>query len=240
MNKFKNYCKVTRFFNLLDKSNVCQPIIAGGYGIIETLKEYKLNPTRLKTKDIDIHLNIRGSNYENNPTGISWVIEEFKKSFCEYKKIDMKTILHRVFKINSYIPVEEILNVKIYNLHVVVIDNIQFDFVITNEPRETLLKSHFNKTGLPLKTRKAYKEELFGMMVRELIKDVNTKAYTRRNPISGENKSKGVENMKRLEKLCGKSRYKQCRAANMYSIYKKKKNSNLLSKEMQKYYFSIK
>lgn len=240
MNKFKQYCKTSRFFNTLHKADVCQPIIAGGYGILEVLREHRLNPIRLKTKDIDIHLNVRGSRNEHDAKSISWITDEFIKGFVQYAKYDIKDVKRRSITVDLYNPINKILNLRIYKMHLIQIGDIQFDFVITDEPTDTLDVRYFAQTGLPIKTRKGYKQETFGILVRELIQGMNKRAYSRRNPILGENRNKGVQNMKRLSRLCGDSVQGECKAKNIEKIYKKVKDAKVLSNTMKKYYFSLK
>lgn len=211
LDKFQKWSKKTKVFLTLDS---CRPVITGGYGLRMLTKHLRrvAPPELTETTDIDIHFNLRDTLYETNPDEFTNMIKQKLKNwiidFSKYSNTDISYFKMNYLRLNK----ETRSKVGNYFIHSIIMVRYKgvgiIDVAITNEPYLDYLgipivnKRLFKKYGLPIKTIRGYKDELFHVYFLETIKELNNIAYVRRNPKNGTLKKKGRKDLKRLEYLC--------------------------------------
>ena len=204
MNKFEKFCKDTRFFNTLNDTKVCQPLISGGYGVINALKYAKKETRGLTTSDIDIHYNVPRFPTARDFKTLHAMTVNLVKAFCSFANIKYEDVeVTKLSRALTPVPVEGLLNVQVHRLYLVLHKGVGlFDIAITTEPTHQLDTNALYNTGIPLKKLWAYRVETYSMVMRESIPGLNTQAYKMRHHVTGKRPEKGVKDRSRLKKLC--------------------------------------
>tara|TARA_B100001094_G_C18180740_1_gene800737 strand:+ start:2383 stop:3171 length:789 start_codon:yes stop_codon:yes gene_type:complete len=211
LDKFQKWSKKSKVFLNLQ---VCRPVVTGGYGLRLLSKHLRrVAPSEVtKTSDIDIHLNLRGTIYENDVDTFIKLIKSqliyWIEDFAKFSKTDKRDYKFHSLKFNKETKTK-VGNYYIHYLISVKYKGGQFlDFAVTNEPYIDYLKipivnrTVFKKYGLPIKTVRGYKDEMFHVFFLENIKELGNIAYIRRNPKNGIIKSKGKKDLMRIKYLC--------------------------------------
>jgi hypothetical protein len=229
---FKTFCKDTKIFNRLSKQNICGSLISGGYGMNLLFEQYKIPPS--STTDIDIHLInktlLRKQRFSNRKI-VGLILNAF--IIHKHKSLNSKQdykITH--YKLNRKHP---LLHIRLYDIyHVSYKGTHIFDFMFTNENYKRIIKKiYFERTGLPLKKARFYAQEVVSSILMENLKFINNAAFQVRNPIIGEQKTKGRKDIARLEKLCRIKKTTPCRLLKTLNLFKKFKDPELFEKAIK-------
>lgn len=211
LDKFQKWCKKSKEFLNLEH---CRPMVTGGYGLRMLSKHLRrVAPSEVtQTSDIDIHMNLRDTVYENDVETFKIYIKSklvnWIKDFAKFSNTKIKN--YRFY----YKQVKIKTKTKVGTYHVLAMIGVKYkgdqflDISISNEPYLDYLnipivnKNVFKTLGLPIKTVRGYKDEMFHVYFRETIRDLNKQTYVQRNPKNGIMKMKGQKDLVRLKFLC--------------------------------------
>lgn len=212
---------MTDYLKTNTKKHMFRSVVVGGYGL-KLLLENKYNlDNKIRSKDLDITVSSYKSAFtdEQITQYIMNKITRFVRSQPNPK--DYKLC---IIQGSLYVPVLNYTRKAIimlsYKYHEFV------DIAITDAKIQKSIIDRPNsiKCGLPLKTINEYLLELLTIIYRSNVLNVSPELYEKRNPVSGYQSQKGLQDIDRAKLICSfkqlKKYKKYCNFINTISINK--------------------
>lgn len=169
-------------------------LLKGGYNL-RTLLEFKYNIIQsIFTTDLDMIISDMDCRWTMNEIMTYW--EKKIKLFlntCDDFSMKKTVIPH---------PEERNYMYSIIQIRYRSSDFVDFSFVHQPVPSSVVDKGLSQKLGLPVKKMVYMIHELFDLIVRENIPDMDVHTYKRRNPFTGSAHEKGIRDLYRARTLC--------------------------------------
>lgn len=198
---FKN--DLTSFIRNKHIRNKFRCVVMGGYGLKSVL-EHKYNlHNKVKTKDLDITVSSYKSQYNQEQLLDYWLtrLVEFIRQQPNPKDYKVSVIQGSL-----YVPIMNYTRSAIIMVSYKYQDFV--DIAITNAKiaKVSLDKSTSLKAGLPIKNLSEYLLELLSIIYRANVQDVSPELYVKRNPVTGYQADKGLNDIERAKLVCDMSR----------------------------------
>lgn len=208
LNKFIDYFRTDMIEYLTNKKkkNKFRSVVVGGYGLKLLLEnKYKLDKT-IKSKDLDVTI----SSYKSLLTEdeITKYILDKLVSFVRLQP-NPKDFKISIIQGSMFVP---ILN---YTRRAIIMVSYKYnefvDIAITDAKitKSIIDKTNSIKCGLPLKTINEYLLELLTIIYRSNVLGVSPELYEKRNPVSGYQSQKGVQDIERAKIICNLPKIKK-------------------------------
>jgi hypothetical protein len=201
LNNFIEYFKsdMTNFLNNNTHKNKFRSVVVGGYGLKLLLENKYDSEHKIKSKDLDITISSYKSAYtdEQITQYILNKIITFVRSQPNPKDYKVSIIQGSL-----YVPV---LN---YTRKAIIMVSYKYqefvDIAITDAKiiKSIIDKPNSIKCGLPLKTINEYLLELLTIIYRSNVLNVSPELYEKRNPVSGYQSHKGLQDIERAKLIC--------------------------------------
>lgn len=212
---------MTDYLKTNTKKHMFRSVVVGGYGLKLLLENKYNSDNKIKSKDLDITVSSYKSAFtdEQITQYIMNKIIRFINSQPNPK--DYKLC---IIQGSLYVPVLNYTRKAIimlsYKYHEFV------DIAITDAKitKSIIDKPNSIKCGLPLKTINEYLLELLTIIYRSNVLNVSPELYEKRNPVSGYQSQKGLQDIDRTKLICSfkqlKKYKKYCNFINRISINK--------------------
>jgi hypothetical protein len=223
INNFIQYFKkdMTEFLDNNTNNNKFRSVVVGGYGL-KLLLENKYNIVdKIKTKDLDITLSSYKSIYSEDQ-----IIQYILNKLITFIRLQPNPKDYKVSIIQGsmYVPVLNYTRKAIIMVSYKYNDFVDIAVTDAKITKKLIDKQTTIKTGLPLKTINEYLLELLTIIYRSNVLDVSPELYDKRNPVTGFQSQKGVQDIDRAKLICNMSRLKKyksyCQFINSVSINK--------------------
>lgn len=201
LNNFIEYFKtdLTDFLKHNTHKTKFRSVVVGGYGL-KLLLENKYNlENKVKSKDLDITVSTYKSAY--NDEEITHYIMNKVITFIRSQP-NPKDYKVSIIQGSLYVPV---LN---YTRKAIIMVSYKYqefvDIAITDAKivKSIIDKPNSIKCGLPLKTINEYLLELLTIIYRSNVLNVSPELYEKRNPVSGYQSHKGLQDIERAKLIC--------------------------------------
>jgi hypothetical protein len=201
LQNFIEYFKsdMTEFLKKNDHKHKFRSIVVGGYGLKLLLEnKYKLVNT-IKSKDLDITISSYKSKYTDEE-----ITEYILNKLLSFIRLQPNSKDYKVSIIQGSLFVP-ILN---YTRKAIIMVSYKYnEFVDIAITDARITKSNINKPisdkcGLPLKTINEYLLELLTIIYRSNVLHVSPEVYEKRNPVSGYQSQKGMQDIDRSKLIC--------------------------------------
>lgn len=190
---------MTEFLRNNTYKNKFRSVVVGGYGLKLLLdNKYQLG-NKIKSKDLDITISSYKSAY-NDDQIIQYVLNRIL-SFVRSQP-NPKDYKVSIIQGSLHVP---ILN---YTRKAIIMISYKYqefvDIAITDAKilKSIIDKSNSVKCGLPLKTINEYLLELLTIIYRSNVLNVSPELYEKRNPVSGYQSHKGIQDIDRAKLIC--------------------------------------
>jgi hypothetical protein len=201
LHNFIEYFKtdMTEYLNNNNHKHKFRSVVVGGYGLKLLLENsYKLENT-IKSKDLDITISSYKSKYTDEET-LKYILNKlvsFIRLQPNSKDYKVSIILGSLFvPVLNYTRKAIIMVSYKYNEFVdIAITDAKITKSIINKPISI-------KCGLPLKTINEYLLELLTIIYRSNVLNVSPEVYDKRNPVSGYQSQKGMQDIDRAKLIC--------------------------------------
>lgn len=174
-------------------------VVVGGYGLKSLLAaKYKLEKN-ITSKDLDITVSSYKSSYTDEEI-TKYVLDKFV-SFIRLQP-NAKDYKVSIIQGSLFVP---ILN---YTRKAIIMVSYKYqefvDIAITDAKitKSIIDKPNSVKCGLPLRTMNGYLLELLTIIYRSNVLDVSPELYEKRNPVSGYQSQKGIQDIDRAKLIC--------------------------------------
>lgn len=212
---------LTDFLKQNNKQSKFRCMVMGGYGL-KTLLETKYNMhDKVKTKDLDITVSSYRSKLNDEQLLDYWLSRLVAFIRQQPNPSDYKV---SVIQSNLYVPILD------YTRSAIIMVSYQYqefaDIAITNAKVKmvSMDKETSHKVGLPVKKLNEYLLDLFSIIYRANVQDVAPQVYDKRNPVTGYQGNKGLNDIDRAKLICNMPRlkkyHKYCELVKSISIYK--------------------
>lgn len=216
---FKN--DLTSFIRNRHIRNRFRCVVMGGYGL-KTVLEHKYGlHNKVKTRDLDITVSSYKSEYNQEQLLDYWLTRLVAFIRQQPNPKDYKV---SVIQGSMYVPIMDYTRTAIIMISYKYQDFV--DVAITNAKiaKVSIDKATSIKTGLPIKNLNEYLLELLSIIYRSNVQDVAPEVYVKRNPVTGYQSEKGLNDIERAKLVCDVSRQnkyqKHCDVINKISATK--------------------
>jgi hypothetical protein len=201
LNNFIEYFKsdMTDFLRNNTHKNKFRSVVVGGYGLKLLLDNNYNLENKVKSKDLDITVSSYKSAY--NDEQITQYIMNKIITFVRSQP-NPKDYKVSIIQGSLYVP---ILN---YTRKAIIMISYKYqefvDIAITDAKivKTIIDKPNSIKCGLPLKTINEYLLELLTIIYRANVLNVSPELYEKRNPVSGYQSQKGIQDIDRAKLIC--------------------------------------
>ena len=208
LNRFINYFRydMTDYLKNSTHKNKFRSVVVGGYGLKLLLDNVYNLENKVKSKDLDITLSSYKSTFtdEQITQYILNKIVTFVRSQPNPKDYKVSIIQGSL-----YVP---ILN---YTRKAIIMISYKYqefvDIAITDAKitKSMIDKPSSIKCGLPLKKIDEYLLELLTIIYRSNVLNVSPEVYEKRNPVSGYQSQKGIQDIERAKLVCSLSQLRK-------------------------------
>lgn len=201
LHNFIEYFKadMTEYLQNNNNKHKFRSVVVGGYGLKLVFENnYKLENT-IKSKDLDITISSYKSLYSDEEI-LKYVLNKLV-SFIRLQP-NSKDYKLSIIQGSLFVP---ILN---YTRKAIIMVSYKYnefvDIAITDAKitKSIIDKSTSLKCGLPLKTIDEYLLELLTIIYRSNVLHVSPEVYEKRNPVSGYQSQKGIQDIDRAQLIC--------------------------------------
>lgn len=201
LNNFIEYFRsdMIEFLSNNTSKNKFRSVVVGGYGL-KLLLDNKYNlENKVKSNDLDITISSYKSAYTDEQI-IQYVLNKII-TFIRSQQ-NPKDYKVSIIQGSLYVP---ILN---YTRKAIIMISYKYqefvDIAITDAKivKSIIDKSISMKCGLPLKTINEYLLELLTIIYRANVLNVSPELYEKRNPVSGYQSQKGIQDIERAKLIC--------------------------------------
>ncbi len=205
---FTSYCHndLTDFLKKTNKQSKFRCMVMGGYGL-KTLLETKYNmPDKVKTKDLDITVSSYRSKLNDEQLLDYWLSKLVAFIRQQPNPKDYKV---SVIQGNMYVPILD------YTRSAIIMVSYKYqefaDIAITDAKVRmvSMDKETSLKVGLPVKKLNEYLLELLTIIYRANVQDIAPELYEKRNPVTGYQGNKGLNDIERAKLICNMPRLKK-------------------------------
>lgn len=201
LNNFIAYFRsdMTDFLTNNTHKNKFRSVVVGGYGL-KLLLDNKYNlENKVKSKDLDITVSSYKSTYNDEQ-----ITQYILNKIITFIRLQTNPKDYKVSIIQGslYVPV---LN---YTRKAIIMISYKYqefvDIAITDAKimKSMIDKPNSIKCGLPLKTINEYLLELLTIIYRSNVLNVSPELYEKRNPVTGYQSQKGLQDIERAKLIC--------------------------------------
>ena len=190
---------MTDFLKNNTHKNKFRSVVVGGYGLKLLLDNKYHLEDKIKSKDLDITVSSYKSAYDDEQ--ITQYIMNKIITFIRSQP-NPKDYKVSIIQGSLYVPILD------YTRKAIIMISYKYqefvDIAITDAKitKSIIDKPYSIKCGLPLKTINEYLLELLTIIYRSNVLNVSPELYEKRNPVSGYQSQKGLQDIERAKLIC--------------------------------------